>query len=68
MALTGKDTHFYGSDSTKDWSDPRFISRELRFLSYFVDRNYWLSKCLKYNNIKVKNYTSSKMTAMYNER
>lgn len=68
LALTGKDTHFYGSDSTKDWSDPRFISRELRFLSYFVDRNYWLSKCLEYNNIKVKNYTSSKMTAMYNER
>ena len=66
LALTGKDTHFYGSDSTKLGEPDLF--HENKVLSYFVDRNYWLSKYLEYNNIKVKNYTSSKMTAMYNEK
>ena len=67
LALMNKDTHFYGTDDSKKWNDSRFISRELRFLSYFIDRNFWLSKCLKYNNIQIINHTKSIITSMYND-
>jgi len=67
LALMSKDTHFYGADDSKKWSDSRFTSRELRFLSYFIDRNFWLSKCLKHNNIKIINHTQSIVTSMYND-
>lgn len=68
LALMSQNTHFYGQDESKTWNDPQFISRELRFLSYFVDRNYWLSKCLRYNKIQIINYSSSMLTSMYSER
>ena len=67
LGLMNKDTHFYGVDESKKWYDSQFTARELRFLSYFIDRNYWLSKCMDYNNVKVINHSDSLITSMYDK-
>ncbi len=68
LGLMNKETHFYGVDESKKWSDAKFTARELRFLSYFVDRNYWLSKCMEHNNVRIINHSDSLVTSMYNKK
>jgi len=54
LGLSSKQTHFYGQDPSKDWSDPNFSARELRFLSYFIDKNVHLARLLKMAGVEVR--------------
>lgn len=57
LGLAGLDTHFYGVDPLKNWSDPRFVARELRFLSYFIDHTVHLSAVLREQKVRVTNHS-----------
>lgn len=59
LGLAGLDTHFYGSDPMKDWRNPKFVARELRFLSYFIDKNRYLSDYLAALEIELINNTDT---------
>ena len=54
LGLSSKQTHFYGQDPSKNWSDPNFSARELRFLSYFIDKNVHLARLLKVAGVEVR--------------
>lgn len=57
LGLAGQDTHFYGNDPLKDWTQPDFVARELRFLSYFIDRNRYLARLIEAQGVRVTNHT-----------
>ena len=57
LGLAGQDTHFYGSDPKKDWTQPEFVARELRFLSYFIDRNRYLAELIKAQGVRLTNHS-----------
>lgn len=65
LGLAGLDTHFYGVDPLKDWRDPRFVARELRFLSYFIDKNWYLSRYLISIGVELRNNTKTEYMRMF---
>lgn len=65
LGLLDRNTHFYGVDDAKDWTNPAFSARELRFLSYFIDRHRYLSKLMAKNGISIRNHSDSFTMSMY---
>lgn len=65
LGLAGLDTHFYGNDPLKNWNRPAFVARELRFLSYFIDKNVYLSQYLRALSVSTINHTQTKYMRMY---
>lgn len=57
LGLAGQDTHFYGNDPEKDWTKPDFVARELRFLSFFIDRNRHLARLIEAQGVRVTNHS-----------
>ncbi|MDC0444488.1 hypothetical protein OAM78_04060 [Alphaproteobacteria bacterium] len=54
LGLNATNTHFYGVDPSKDWSNPKFVARELRFLSYFIDKNVHLARLMSARGVSVR--------------
>ena len=67
LGLAGLDTHFYGSDPMKDWSEPKFVARELRFLSYFIDKNRYLSYYLASIGVELINHTETEYMKIFEQ-
>lgn len=65
LGLLKKHTHFYGIDDAKDWTNPAFSARELRFLSYFIDRHRYISRLMVKNGISIRNHSDSLTMSMY---
>ena len=65
LGILGRDTHFYGHDSLKNWHSAEFCARELRFLSYFLNKNIYLADILNRAGIRAINYSPTSIMTMY---
>ena len=65
LGILGQKTHFYGHDPIKNWSSAQFCARELRFLSYFLDKNVNLAEIIRHAGVRVINMSSTSIMTMY---
>lgn len=68
LGILGHKTHFYGHDPMKNWRSAQFCARELRFLSYFLDKNINLAEILRRAGVRAINMSPTSIMTMYERR